>query len=40
MQIIIVGDGKVGRVAQRLYDTLYGIQSGTIADDMGWTVQL
>ena len=37
---ITVGDGKVGPVAQRLYDTLYGIQSGTIADDMGWTVQI
>ena len=25
-------------LAQDLYDTLYGIQTGTVADDMGWTV--
>ncbi|MDR2572612.1 MAG: branched-chain amino acid aminotransferase [Oscillospiraceae bacterium] len=35
---IKVGDGKVGELAQRLYDTLYGIQTGTVEDDMGWTV--
>ena len=35
-----VADGKVGPVAQKLYDTLYGIQTGSIKDDMGWTVQL
>lgn len=32
-----VSDGKVGPVAQRLFDTLYGIQTGTAEDDMGWT---
>ena len=35
-----VADGKVGPVAQKLYDTLYGMQTGTVADDMGWTVKL
>ena len=35
-----VGDGKVGPIAQRLYDTLYGIQTGKVPDDMGWTVQI
>jgi len=37
---VIVGDGSIGPVAQRLYDTLYGIQTGTIADEMGWTVEV
>ena len=37
---ITIGNGKVGPIAQRLYDTLYGIQSGKVADDMGWTVTL
>lgn len=37
---VTVGDGKVGPVAQRLYDALYGIQTGKVPDDMGWTVQL
>ena len=35
-----VADGKVGPVAQKLYNTLYGMQTGTVADDMGWTVML
>ena len=37
---ITVSDGNVGEVAQRLYDTLYGIQTGTVPDDMSWTVEV
>lgn len=37
---IPVGDTKVGPVAQRLYDTIYGMQTGTVADDMGWTYKV
>jgi len=37
---ITIGDGGVGTLAQKLYDTLYGIQTGTLADDMGWTVEV
>jgi branched-chain amino acid aminotransferase len=33
----VVGDGQVGPVAQRLYDTLTGIQYGRNADPFGWT---
>ena len=35
-----VADGKVGPVAQRLYDNLYGMQTGKVQDDMGWTYPL
>lgn len=35
-----VADGKVGPTAQKLYDTLYGMQTGKVEDDMGWTVPL
>ena len=35
-----VADNQVGPIAQKLYDTLYGIQTGTVEDDMGWTVKL
>lgn len=31
-----VGDGGIGGVTQRLYDTLTGIQWGTRSDDFGW----
>jgi len=37
---LVIGNGGVGDLAQRLYDTLYGIQTGTIDDDMGWTVEV
>ena len=37
---LTIGDGGVGTLAQKLYDTLYGIQTGTVADDMGWTVEV
>ena len=35
-----IGGGLVGELSKRLYDTLYGIQTGSIADDMGWTVEI
>jgi branched-chain amino acid aminotransferase len=35
-----IGGGGVGRLAQRLYDALYGLQTGKIEDDMGWTVSI
>jgi branched-chain amino acid aminotransferase len=31
-----IGDGGVGRLTQKLYDTLTGIQNGRIADTFGW----
>ena len=35
-----VADGKVGPIAQKLYDNLYGMQTGAVPDDMGWTYKL
>lgn len=37
---IVINGGKIGPVTQRLYDTLTGIQSGALEDDMGWTVEI
>lgn len=37
---VTVADGKVGPVAQKLYDTIYGMQTGTVEDTMGWTYPL
>ena len=34
----VIGGGKIGEVTQRLYDTLTGIQWGTLADEKGWVV--
>ena len=35
---VIVNGGQIGRLTQRLYDTLTGIQWGTEPDAYGWTV--
>ncbi len=35
-----VGNGGVGDLANKLYATLYGIQTSKVEDDMGWTVSL
>jgi branched-chain amino acid aminotransferase len=37
---ITVGNGEAGELALKLYNTLYGIQSGTVQDDMGWIEQV
>lgn len=34
---MIINDNKIGPVAQEMYDTIYGIQTGRIEDFMGWT---
>lgn len=37
---IQVADAKVGPVAQKLYDNLYGMQTGAVEDYMGWVYPL
>jgi branched-chain amino acid aminotransferase len=37
---VTVGDGKVGELSQRLYDTITGIQYGTLPDTMGWLTEV
>jgi branched-chain amino acid aminotransferase len=37
---IMINDGKIGPVAQKLYDTITGIQYGEIEDPFGWTETL
>ncbi|GHU83496.1 branched chain amino acid aminotransferase [Clostridia bacterium] len=38
--VLTVGDGGIGKVTQRLYNTLTGIQSGALPDPYGWTTTL
>lgn len=33
-----IGDGKIGPVTQKLYDTMTGMQWGKIPDTKGWIV--
>ncbi len=37
-RVMTIGDGKIGELTQRLYDTLTGIQWGKIDDPYGWRV--
>lgn len=38
--IMQVQDGGIGEFSQRFYDTVTGIQTGKIADELGWTVEV
>ncbi len=35
-----VGDGNIGVITQKLYDTITGIQTGKLPDPYGWVTQL
>ena len=37
---MVINDAQIGNVAQKLYDTLTGIQWGRISDEYGWTVKV
>ncbi|MED4533278.1 branched-chain amino acid aminotransferase [Metabacillus fastidiosus] len=37
---IIINNGEIGEVTQMLYDTLTGIQNGSIPDQFNWTIKL
>ncbi|HQK73974.1 MAG TPA: branched-chain amino acid aminotransferase, partial [Clostridiales bacterium] len=37
---MIINNGEIGPVSQKLYDTLTGIQWGKLPDTFGWTVRL
>ena len=34
--VMTIGDGSIGELSQKLYDTVTGIQNGTVADEFGW----
>ena len=36
----VINDSKIGPLARRLYDTLTGIQWGTMPDPHGWTCEI
>ncbi len=38
--VMTIGDGGIGELSQKLYDSVTGIQWGKIADELGWTVIL
>ena len=39
-QRLVINEGRVGELSQRLYDTITGIQYGRVPDTHGWLVEL
>ncbi len=37
---LVINNGEIGELSQKLYDELYGIQTGVIEDKRGWTVEV
>ena len=37
---MVINNGEIGAIAQEMYDTIYGIQTGAVEDTMGWTVEV
>lgn len=37
---LVIGDGGIGPLTQKLYDTLTGIQWGLLEDTFGWTIKI
>lgn len=37
---LMINDGKTGELSGKLYDTLTGIQNGSVSDPFGWMVEL
>ncbi|MFJ5790301.1 branched-chain amino acid aminotransferase [Lysinibacillus sp. NPDC093197] len=37
---IVINNGEIGEISQMLYETLTGIQNGTLEDTFGWTIKL
>ncbi|MBE6594327.1 MAG: branched-chain amino acid aminotransferase [Ruminococcaceae bacterium] len=39
-EVMTIGDGGIGPVSQKLYDTITGIQTGKLADPFDWRVEV
>lgn len=37
---ISINNGEIGKLSQKIYDTVTGIQNGTVADKFGWRVDV
>ena len=38
--VMTINSGDIGPVSQKLYDTITGLQNGTIEDTFGWTLTI
>ena len=38
--VMVIGNGEIGELSQKIYDTVTGIQLGRIEDKHGWRVEV
>ena len=38
--VMTINNGEIGELTHKLYNTLTGIQWGTLPDELGWTVKV
>ena len=39
-EVMMINNGEIGEISQKLYDNLTGIQWGKQPDTLGWTVEV
>ena len=39
-EVMTINGGQIGQLSQKLYDTITGIQTGKLPDEMGWRVKV
>ena len=39
-EVMTIGDGGIGKLSQKIYDTITGIQTGKLDDPFGWRVEV
>ena len=39
-EVMVIGDGNIGPVSQKIYDTITGIQWGKKEDPLGWRIEV
>jgi len=39
-RVIQIGEGKIGELSARLYETITGIQNGTVKDEFNWITEV
>ena len=40
VNVLVIGNGEIGPLSQKLYDTVTGIQLGRLEDKFGWRVRV
>lgn len=39
-KVMLINNNKIGKISQKLYDTMTGIQWGKLEDKFNWTIEV